>query len=152
MKILFTIPLLAVASTAAADNVKARVTDHYATVTEMVPFYKEECSNVQVPIYGQRQSQGDAAGGALAGMIIGGILGKGLTGKDDGAAAGAVMGGIIGADKGSKPRTEQVVTGYRTERQCQQVEHWKNQQTRVYDYSTITWKENGKTYTVEFIK
>jgi uncharacterized protein YcfJ len=118
----------------------------------MVPFYKEECSNVQVPIYGQRQSQGDAAGGALAGMIIGGILGKGLTGKDDGAAAGAVMGGIIGADKGSKPRTEQVVTGYRTERQCQQVEHWKNQQTRVYDYSTITWKENGKTYTVEFIK
>jgi len=35
-------------------------------------------------------------------MIIGGIIGKGVTGDDKGAAAGAVLGGVIGADKGGK--------------------------------------------------
>ena len=38
----------------------------------------------------------------IIGMIVGGILGKGITGKDNGAAAGAVMGGVIAADARSK--------------------------------------------------
>lgn len=141
-----------VAAPVMADAVKATVTDYYKNVTEMVPYYKQECSTVEVPIYGTRQTQGDAAGGALAGMIIGGILGKGVSGNDDGAAAGAVIGGLIGADKGSKLNTEQVVTGYRKERQCQNVEHFRNQTTRVYDYSTITWIQNGRQMTLEFVK
>ena len=137
----------------AAETVKANVQDYYKTVTEMVPYYKQECSTVEVPIYGTVTRQGGASGGdVLGGMIIGGLLGKGVTGKDNGAAAGAVLGGIIAADKANKPKTEQVITGYRKERQCQQVEHWKNKSTRVYDYSVITWKQNGQTLSLEFVK
>ena len=137
----------------AAETVKANVQDYYKTVTEMVPYYKQECSTVEVPIYGTVTRQGSASGGdVLGGMIIGGLLGKGVTGKDNGAAAGAVLGGIIAADKANKPKTEQVITGYRKERQCQQVEHWKNKSTQVYDYSVITWKQNGQTLSLEFVK
>jgi len=136
-----------------AETVKANVQDYYKTVTEMVPYYKQECSTVEVPIYGTVTRQGSASGGdVLGGMIIGGLLGKGVTGKDNGAAAGAVLGGIIAADKANKPQTEQVITGYRKERQCQQVEHWKNKSTQVYDYSVITWKQNGQTLSLEFVK
>ena len=141
-----------VSGVAIAETVKATVKDYYTTVTEMVPFYKQECGNVQVPIYGTTTQQGNAAGGALTGMIIGGILGKAAGGNDKGAAAGAIIGGLVGADKGAKPKTSQTVVGYKTERRCEQVEHWKNQQTRVYDYSTITWKENGKNIVIEFLK
>ena len=38
-------------------------------------------------------------------MIVGGIIGKAITGDDSGAAAGAIMGGIIGADKSQPPST-----------------------------------------------
>jgi len=135
-----------------ADAVKAEVKDYYKTVTEMVPYYKTECATVEVPIYGTTTQQGNAAGGALAGMIIGGILGKGATGDDKGAAVGAIMGGLVGADKGAKPKTGQVITGYRKQRQCQKVEHWRNEQRRTYDYSTISWMENGQRVTLEFFR
>ena len=49
-----------------------------------------------------------------AGMILGGILGKGVTGKDNGAVAGAVLGGVTLADN---KKTKQVITGYLTQRQ-----------------------------------
>ena len=153
--IVLTAPLLAmgIATAAAADNtIKARIKDYHKTITTSVPYQDRQCFNVEVPVYETVTRRGDAAGGALAGMIIGGILGKGLTGKDDGAAAGAVMGGIIGADQGSKPKTEQRITGYRTERKCEQVTLYRDEVTTVYDYSEITWTENGTTYTFEFVK
>jgi outer membrane lipoprotein SlyB len=91
-----------------------------------VTSYKRVCDNVETPIYGERTvttQGGDAGEGALAGMIIGGILGKGVSGNDKGAAAGAVIGGIIGADKAQKggTRTERYITGYKTERVCNNV-------------------------------
>lgn len=100
-----------------------------AIVTDIKPIYETVliekpttvCSDVEVPIYGNIEKQGNAAGGALAGMIIGGLIGKGATGKDNGAAAGAVIGGLIGADQGSRTRTERVVTGYSTERRCSEI-------------------------------
>jgi uncharacterized protein YcfJ len=53
-------------------------------------------------------------GDVLMGMIIGGLMGKGLTGQDNGAAAGAVFGGVIAADKAGK----RTVQGYKTETKC----------------------------------
>lgn len=141
-----------VTSSASADTVRAKVEDVYTTVYEPVARTKQECSLVDVPVYSDVTRQGNAGEGALAGMIIGGLLGKGVTGDDGGAAAGAIMGGLIGADKGSKPKTERVITGYKKERSCQDVTYYDNVSKRVYDYSTITWVENGKTYSYEFIK
>ena len=142
--------MVATAAPALADRQAMGTITHiepnYRTVWMNVP--RQECSNVEVPIYGTVQRQGDAAGGALMGMIVGGLLGKGATGKDDGAAVGAVIGGIIGADKGSKPKNEQVVTGYRTERQCSEV-MVREKQREIKNYLiTFKWdRYYGQTYT-----
>lgn len=97
--------------------VDARVTSvapQISTVYDAIPY--QECELVQVPVYETRRSGGASAGDVLGGMIIGGILGKGITGNDNGAGVGAVIGGMVSADRGQ--REYQVVTGYRNERQC----------------------------------
>lgn len=131
------------AGTAAiAETVRARITyvePRYETVTQYVT--STECYNVEVPVYGTVQGGGATGGDVLAGMIIGGILGKGVTGNDNGAAAGAVMGGVIAADNGNRNR--QVVTGYRTERQCNDVSV-PTQVNQVRDYF-IRFEWNGLT-------
>jgi len=122
--IVLTAPLLAmgIVTAAAAESVKANIEDVYATVVESTPYTRTVCQNVEVPIYGTVTRQRSANGGdVFAGMVIGGLLGKGATGKDNGAAAGAVIGGIIAADQASKPKTETVITGYKTERQCENI-------------------------------
>ena len=142
-KLLATAALIVTALPAAAETRYATITNvqpNYQTVYMNVP--KTQCQNVEVPIYGTVTRQGNAGEGALAGMIIGGILGKGVTGKDDGAAAGAVIGGIIGADRAGT-RQEQVITGYETQRQCSEV-MVREQQREIKNY-TITYRWNNIT-------
>jgi uncharacterized protein YcfJ len=84
-------------------------------------------------------------------MIIGGISGKAISGKDDGAAAGAIIGGLIGADKGST-RTEQRIIGYNIEQQCNNVNVYQNSSVEVYSHSTIRFYLDGKRYVLRFDK
>ena len=143
-----------VATPAMAETTRATIEDVFATVVERTPYTRQVCQNVEVPIYGTvtRQGSGASGGDVLGGMILGGLLGKGVTGKDDGAAAGAVLGGIIAADKANKPRTETVITGYKTERQCENITEYKDVNKKVYDYSVITWTVDGVTYQSTFVK
>jgi uncharacterized protein YcfJ len=131
---LFTTVVMLIATTlpSYADTVRATVTSIqpiYHNTTTRTP--SNICQNVEVPVYGTVQSGGASGGDVLTGMIIGGLLGKGVTGKDNGAAAGAVIGGIISADN---KRSKQVITGYRVESQChttyvnstqRQLKHYK---------------------------
>ncbi len=71
-------------------------------------------------------------------MIIGGLLGKGVTGDDGGAAAGAVLGGIIAADNNNGRR---VITGYQIQRQCNEV--YETQQVRQIKNYFIRFEWNG---------
>ena len=119
----------------AAKNVY--VQDVYKEVKTSEPYTTRECVMVR--------SGGDAASGALMGMIVGGLIGKGATGKDDGAAAGAVIGGIIGADKGSRN------AGQLTEK-CTNVTRYQNVMQTVYDYSVISFRYEGREYVLSFIK
>jgi len=139
-----------VAANQEVTNVK--VYHHNKIVRESVPVIGTYCRTVEVPIYQDVQVQGDAAGGALAGMIIGGLLGKGVSGNDDGAAAGAIMGGLIGADKGSKPKTERRIVGYETVEKCDEKRTREMVDREVYSHSTIRFYLDGKRYVVEFIK
>jgi len=139
---------LLVAAPAYADKVQATITDEYRYVSKRVPFQHTECYEVEVPVYANEQ--GDAAGGALMGMIIGGLLGKGASGNDQGAAAGAVIGGIIGADKAQKGSDK--IVGYRLQEKCETKTLYENQNKSVYSHSIIKFKHDGKWYQLEFRK
>jgi len=138
------------ASSAHADNsfvVSGRVTNItpvYTQVNRQQP--TQVCRNVEVPIYGTVQGGGDAAGSALLGMIIGGVIGDAVSGGDGNATAGgAVIGGIIGADR-AQNGSRQVVTGYRTERQCS-TEYTSVRETVVNEYD-ITYNVQGQIITI----
>jgi uncharacterized protein YcfJ len=139
-------------SAMAGERVQGKVRDHYTTAYESIPVTKQYCNIVDVPIYETRRRSGNAAEGALLGMIIGGISGKAITGDDGGAAAGAIMGGVIGADKGGRDKTEQVITGYRKERQCEDVTEYENHPKKVYSHSTLVFTLDGKRYKLDFTK
>lgn len=125
MKTLLIISLL-FATSASAETVRATVKDHYMWQDVNTPITQTYCR------------EGSAGGGALGGMIIGGLLGKGLTGDDNGAAAGAVLGGVIGADKAG--------------RKCWEETTYNTQSTQVYSHSTVTFAQDGQTYTFDFYK
>ena len=147
--------LVMVTATAAVANQRVTdvvVYDHNKSVLSATPELYVECYDAEVPIYGTTTKQGDAAGSALAGMIIGGILGKGVSGNDKGAAMGAIMGGVIGADKGSKPKQQQVVTGYRIERVCEELTKTNKVWIDEYSHSTIRFYLDGKRYVLHFQK
>jgi|TARA_B110000858_G_C17802609_1_gene476105 uncharacterized protein YcfJ len=109
-----TMPLSAMANSSFTTQGQVnRIDPVYTNVSQNQP--KQVCNNVEVPIYG-RTGGGDAGGGALLGMILGGLGGKAVTGKDKGAAVGAVIGGIVGANNAQQG--QRIVTGYRNERQC----------------------------------
>lgn len=154
MKPLVFVAALAAASPAIANEqpTQVKVFDHTKTIYQNIPVTEVSCRDVRTPIYENVQTQGDAAGGALAGMIIGGILGKGVSGNDDGAAAGAVIGGLIGADKGSKPKTERRIVGYEYVQKCDEVESFERVAREVYSHSTIRFYINGKRYVLNFEK
>lgn len=142
---------------ASSANANERVTDvkvfdHTKTIYKQVPTNKTICRDVKVPVYENVQKQGNAAEGALLGMIIGGVLGKGVSGNDDGAAAGAVIGGLIGADKGAKPKNEQKIVGYEYVEKCNNETVIREVKTEVYSHSTIRFYVNGKRYVLSFQK
>ena len=147
-----TIILISFTIPANAEKVNAKVKDNYVTeyvTREVVDRY---CEVISVPVYETRSRGGNAAGGALLGMIIGGVAGKAITDKDQGAAAGAIVGGIIGADQGSQPKTEQVIVGYREENSCYDEVTYIDEPKKVYSHSTLMFTIDGKEYKVDFVK
>jgi len=114
------------ATSASAETVRATIEDHY------------KLQDINTPITQTYCRQGSAGQSALEGMIIGGLLGKGITGDDQGATAGAVLGGVIGADKAG--------------RKCWEETTYTTETIRVYDYSTFTFSHDGQTYTIDFYK
>ena len=114
----------------------------YTNVSSQQPY--EHCSIQDVPVYG-RTGNGASGGDVLTGMIIGGLLGKGVTGKDNGAAAGAVIGGVIAADKG---QGSQRIIGYERQRVCETK--YRNSQSQVINQYRLTYNVDGNrmSYTV----
>ena len=135
-----TMPLSAMANSSfTAQGTVKYISPIYTQIQQRQP--QQSCQNVDVPIYG-RTGGGDAGANALAGMIIGGILGKGVTGKDKGAAAGAVIGGIVGANN---TQGQRVITGYQTQRQCNTTYSYIN--TSVINEYDVTYNIDGRNIT-----
>jgi uncharacterized protein YcfJ len=146
MKYLSIIAILFTSAASAENSVRGNVTDYYNNVVVSTPHEKRLCEEYQVPIYGL---QGSVDGGdVLMGMIIGGLLGKGVTGQDNGAAAGAVFGGVIAADKANKT----VIQGYKTETKCRTEVRYSDRTERQYTHSIITFRYEGRDISVQFQK
>ena len=126
--------MMALSSTAYAHD--AQVTDINKNVINRVPYNVEVCTNVT--------TGGDKSGDLLKGAIIGGILGKVVTKKDNGAAAGAVLGGIIGHDNSDAQAS--------TKRVCSIETRYDEEVTTVYSHSVVTFYHNGRQYKVQFSK
>jgi uncharacterized protein YcfJ len=110
-------------------------------VYSYVPSTQEQCSQVQVPVYGQTNpSPNDVLTGAIIGGVIGNQFGGG-SGKDIATALGAV----IGANKAGQPRSG--VVGYQTEYRCQLVT--VETETRHFDHYRVTYKYKGHYYAIE---
>ena len=133
---------------AAQNNVTGTVEHFYYTYTESAPETKRVCEIVEVPIY-KEVKRGASGADVFGGLLIGGILGKALTGDDKGAAAGAVIGGIASAENN---KTKQVITGYRNVRECFDDVRMVEYEKKAYDYSEITFNLGGNTYTLPFSK
>ena len=79
----------------------------------------EECSMVQVPIYGVVDRPASSTEIA-AGTVVGGVIGN-QVGKGNGRKAMTVLGAIVGGSAGAQRKRERVITGYEEKRQCRTV-------------------------------
>ena len=142
--------VLAILSTpvVAQDSVTGTVEHFYYSYTEEVPETKRVCETIQVPVY-KEVNKGTSGADVFGGLLIGGLLGKVLTGNDKGAAAGAVIGGIASAERN---KTEQVISGYRDVRECLDKTYTMEYQRKAYDYSEITFSMGGREYSLPFTR
>lgn len=76
--------------------------------------WETRCETKSVPY--QETIKGGKPGEVLGGAVIGGVLGKAVTGKDGGAVAGAIIGGAV-VNESSK----RTVTKYKEVETCTQV-------------------------------
>mgnify|MGYP003655400342 CR=1 FL=1 len=141
---------IATALPAFAGTVNAKVEDRYKKISVNEPRNKQDCVMVNIPVYGQTTKQANGAD-ALIGGILGGVIGNQM-GNGSGKDIMTGLGAIFGATQLSKPRTETVVTGYTQERQCTMVTNYVSVTKTVYDYSVITWTQDGVEYSTKFVK
>ena len=127
-----------IAFTFIANSVKAdtQVQDHYKNIIYKTPSQVEVCYD--------RNVSGDKTGDALKGAIIGGILGNNIKGEKDGGAIGALIGGMLGHSNSSASGN---VKTY-----CSNQTRYKEESKTVYSHSSITFRYEGKVYTVNFKK
>lgn len=111
------IALMLLATPSAADTVV------YGRVTHIEPVYSEAyinvpqtvCYEVQVPV---SRRVGVNTGNVLAGALIGGAIGNQF-GSGSGNDAATIVGALLGANAASNTYySQQVVTGYQIEQQC----------------------------------
>ncbi len=132
-KILLATALLVVSTGSAMAQT---VQDHYKLVINQVPYQVEVCRQVT--------TSGDRTGDAIKGALLGGLLGNNIKGENNGGAIGAVLGGMVG-------HANSKATGG-TSTQCSVETRYKEESREMYSHSTVSFTDNGKSYTVRFQK
>ena len=128
-----------IAFTFIANSVKAdtQVQDHYKNVIHKIPSNVEVCYD--------RQVSGDKTGDTIMGAILGGAIGNNVTKNvDNGGAVGALLGGMLGhSNSKSTGGTRQV---------CNIETRYNESRVEVYSHSVVTFRHNGKMYSLKFQK
>ena len=124
-----------------SHRAEGKVLSSYAVYgSEGQPTTRRVCHDVKIPIY-RGASDEDRLGNTVAGAVIGGILGKAVTGDNGGATVGAVVGGVVGSNKNKRH-----VAGYRTEERCKTETF---QPDRVVLYYKTAVRLDGDVYLIK---
>jgi uncharacterized protein YcfJ len=138
----FTTNVMASNATATIDGTVISSTAMMQDQVKNVP--QESCTIVDVPIYGGGQA---TAGDAIAGALIGGILGN-QVGGGKGKDAATIFGAIIGAkaaEENAKKNGTQIV-GYKQVQQCE-VTYIRITESVVVGYETTVELYEGMIHT-----
>jgi len=114
---------------------KTLVTDYHKQIIDQRPYKVEVCKNVS--------GSGDKTGDTIGGAVIGGILGKALTGDDNAAGLGALFGGLL-AHQNSQKDNSHIICKYET--------RYKETSKSVYSHSIVSFIYQGRQYRVKFKK
>ena len=125
--------------------VEGIVVDHYEKQTDFIEDSQEVCRLVKIPIYHRPHRPTGAE--ILGGLVIGGALGKVISGDDKGALAGAVVGGLV-----TSSRQEPRIVGYSRQRVCEDKIFHRKEYYHEYSHSTISFTINGVSHNATFIK
>ena len=125
--------------------VEGTVVDHYEKQTDFIEESQEVCRLVKIPIYHKPHRPTGAE--ILGGLVIGGALGKVISGDDKGALAGAVVGGLVTSSQ-QEPR----IVGYSRKRVCEDKIFHRKEYRQEYSHSTISFTINGVSYNKTFMK
>jgi len=125
--------------------VEGIVVDHYEKQTDFIEESQEVCRLVKIPIYHRPHRPTGAE--ILGGLVIGGALGKVISGDDKGALAGAVVGGLV-----TSSRQEPRIVGYSRQRVCEDKIFHRKEYYHEYSHSTISFTINGVSHNATFIK
>lgn len=128
--------------------VSSNIKHIYEDITISEPYTKEECYFKEVPVYTDLPSNQVQGSEVVTSMLLGGLLGKVVTGNDKGAVGGAMLGGVLSA----APRPSQrILHGHMKEEVCQTVIKSKWVTKNEYSHSLITFKtSDGYTYELQF--
>mgnify|MGYP003645450907 FL=1 len=125
--------------------VEGTVVDHYEKQIDFIEESQEVCRLVKIPIYHRPHRPSGAE--ILGGLVIGGALGKVISGDDKGALAGAVVGGLV-----TSSRQEPRIVGYSRKRVCEDKIFHRKEYRHEYSHSTISFTIDGVSYNRTFMK
>ena len=125
--------------------VEGTVVDHYEKQIDFIEDSQEVCRLVKIPIYHKPHRPTGAE--ILGGLVIGGALGKVISGDDKGALAGAVVGGLVTSSQ-QEPR----IVGYSRKRVCEDKIFHRKEYRHEYSHSTISFTIDGVSYNRTFMK
>lgn len=120
--------ILAMAGCSAA--IAEETQDHYKTVIMKKPFTVEVCEE------GNNKSDLE---NFITGAIVGGAIGNNIPGEKNGGATGAILGGLLNSERNKGPK-------------CRTETRYEEEQKTVYSHSTVTFRHEGRQYTLRFTK
>lgn len=132
-------------STMAATSIQSgSVIDTYKTVIKQIPYRVEVCQD-------KIQPAGDgSATNELVGALFGGAIGNSF-GKGDGKDAMTLFGALMGA---SLAHDDELANnpGTKTVTVCDVQTRYEEEVSEVYSHSTITFRLEGRNYSLDFLK
>ena len=140
---LFTVAL-SMSTMAATPIQSGSVIDTYKTVIKQIPYRVEVCQD-------RVQKSGDgSATNELVGALFGGAIGNSF-GKGDGKDAMTLFGALMGA---SLAHDDELANnpGTKTVTVCDVQTRYEEEVSEVYSHSTITFRLEGRNYSLDFLK